>query len=415
MPKPRSSQLESATARAKLAVAKAPYYAKLAPGIYVGYRRNQSGVGTWSARGTDGHGHAWLKRIGLADDLEPADGRSVLDYWQALDLARKLARRQPGDSQDETRPVTVAEAIDAYERDLKARGGSVENAGRVRHHLNGALAAKPVSLLNVGELRKWRDSLVGKIAPASINRTRNGLRAALELAAKNDRRIVNHDAWRELEGLPDAERARNVILNDDTVRRVIAAAHEHDRWLGLLVHTMAECGSRPGQLARVLVEDLKANPPTLRVPRSAKGGTSKRIERKSQRTPVPITVDLAKRLAQEATGRPPDAVLLTRDGTRPWGNDPSQYYREGFAAVVTAVGLDPAEVTAYALRHSAIVRQLLRNVPLRVVAASVDSSAQMIERHYSRFISDHSDALSRAALLEPAEPDPPADNALAGR
>ena len=62
------------------------------------------------------------------------------------------------------------------------------------------------------------------------------------------------------------------------------------------------------------------------------------------------------------------------------------------------------EVTAYALRHSSIVRQLLAGVPVRVVAHAHDTSVLMLERTYSRYISDHSDVLTRRALLDLAEP-----------
>ena len=109
MPKPRASSLETATARRKLAVRKKPYWATVSPNIAVGYRRNQD-AGTWSVRSTDGHGREWIKRLALADDFEPADGRSVLTYWEAIDLARTTARRA-GDAVEGDRPVTVAEAI----------------------------------------------------------------------------------------------------------------------------------------------------------------------------------------------------------------------------------------------------------------------------------------------------------------
>jgi hypothetical protein len=68
--------------------------------------------------------------------------------------------------------------------------------------------------------------------------------------------------------------------------------------------------------------------------------------------------------------------------------------------IVTAAGLDPMEVTSYALRHSSIVRMLLARIPIRVVASHHDTSTTMIERHYSAYISDHSDALTRRALLD---------------
>ena len=69
-----------------------------------------------------------------------------------------------------------------------------------------------------------------------------------------------------------------------------------------------------------------------------------------------------------------------------------------------AAGLDPGEVTIYALRHSSIVRQLLANVPVRIVAAGHDTSVVMIEATYSRHIGDHADALARRALLDLGEP-----------
>ena len=67
---------------------------------------------------------------------------------------------------------------------------------------------------------------------------------------------------------------------------------------------------------------------------------------------------------------------------------------------MATAGLEPAKVTIYALRHSSIVRQLLANTPIRVVATLHDTSVVMIERTYSKFITDHSDALSRRALLD---------------
>ena len=68
---------------------------------------------------------------------------------------------------------------------------------------------------------------------------------------------------------------------------------------------------------------------------------------------------------------------------------------------------DPAEVTMYALRHSSIVRQLLAGVPVRIVAAGRDTSVAMIERNYSRYITDHADALVRGAMLDLTPRDKP--------
>ena len=78
MPKPRAAKLETATARRRLEVRKKPFWTTISPGIGLGYRRN-AGPGTWSVRSTNSDGADWIKRIGLADDLEPADGKHVSD------------------------------------------------------------------------------------------------------------------------------------------------------------------------------------------------------------------------------------------------------------------------------------------------------------------------------------------------
>ena len=205
------------------------------PGIGLGYRRN-AGPGTWSVRSTNSDGADWIKRIGLADDLEAADGKHVLTYWQAIDVARAMARGQPG-ADDANRPVTVSEALDRYQRDLESRGADAQNANRVRRHLTPSLATKPVTLLTMNDLRHWRDGLVSKgVAPATIDRTRAGLRAALELAASLDDRITNRNAFRSgLKGLPGGKNARRVVLPDADVLRLVEAVYQVDRAFGMLV------------------------------------------------------------------------------------------------------------------------------------------------------------------------------------
>jgi hypothetical protein len=92
--------------------------------------------------------------------------------------------------------------------------------------------------------------------------------------------------------------------------------------------------------------------------------------------------------------------LLTRPSGEPWRKSG---HSRLFARAARAAGQDPDEVTMYALRHTSIVRQLLANVPIRIVAVNHDTSVGMIEKNYSRHIGDHSDAVVRAAMLDLAE------------
>ncbi len=308
--KVRNSLLESRSSRLKLAVRRRTYSgSSLGRGISLLYRRNKTN-GSWVVKVSDGHGQYWTKAFAEADDFDASEGKCILDFYQAQDVAKQLARRQPGEVGDDSRPVTVAQALDAYEADLITRGGSVHNAGGPRKHLTSVLKSKPVQLLDAKELNQWRNSLLDRgLQPSSVVRYCKGLRAALSLAASHDARILNKSAWQVgLEALPDATVARNVILDDRTVGRFINAAYAHDPALGLLVHLLAETGARPSQAARLLVEDLHGGArPRLAMPRSAKGGSKNRVARKAERINVPISEALAASLKAAANGRAADA------------------------------------------------------------------------------------------------------------
>jgi integrase len=401
--KVRNSRLESRSARLKLPVRFKPYTgASLARGIMLLYRRNR-GNGTWVVKASDGHGAYWTKAFAQADDFEDADGMHVLTFYQAQEQAKLLARGKT-DTPDH-KPVTVADALDRYEADLKSRGRATGNVSRVRAHLTGALAAKPVGLLSVLDLRSWRDGLLAGLTPATINRTCTGLRATLELAATLDYRITNRHVFKiGLKRLPGANKARRMVLPDADVLRIVEAAYQIDEPFGLLAEVLAVTGARVSQVARLTCGDLQADrsDPRLLIPPSYKGRGTKIVER----VPVPIPQRLAIALQSMRADRPSDAPLLVKaDGTR-WQATDKGDHRDLFRAAVEQAGLDPDQITSYALRHSAIVRSLLKGVPVSIVARSADTSVREIESHYGRYINDFADQLTRAALLDVG---PPAD------
>lgn len=402
--KVRHTALESRSARLKLQVRRKPYPGpSLARGVSLLYRRNRTN-GTWVVKASDGHGAYWTKRIADADDFDEANGKDILTFFEAQDAAKRLAR---GDSGGDNAPVTVDGALNAYEADLKARNSNPYNAQWPRVHLTPTLLAKPVVVLTSNELQKWRDGLLTEIAPSTVNRLCGCLCAALELAARHDQRIQNKQAWDVgLAGLPDAQEARNVILSDQKVRAFVETAYALDHKLGLLVQTLAITGARPSQAVRLRVADLDAHlvRPKVSMPKSAKGGGRNRAKKRHERYSVPITVQLAAELRDSSKGRADDAPLLLQSDGTPWGDNPGQTYHRQIDKIVTAIGLDPAIVTVYALRHSSIVRMLLQNIPIRLVASLHNTSVAMIERTYSKYITEHSDDISRRALLQDEPP-----------
>ena len=262
------SALESRSARLRLKIRRRPYSGpSLARGIALMYRRNKTN-GTWVLKASDGRGAYWTKGFALADDFEESDGKNVLTFYQAQDQAKKLARG--GDGSDSA-PSTVEGALEDYRRDLEARGANPYNAQHPRLHLTSALLSKPVAMLTATELKKFRDGLLGTMAPATINRLCRCVCAALELARQHDQRIQNRQAWElGLAALPDAQEARNVVLSDDKVREFVATAYGLDHQFGLLTDTLAVTGARPSQAVRLRVEDLHDHPtrPKLMMPKS---------------------------------------------------------------------------------------------------------------------------------------------------
>ena len=277
--------MESRSARLRLKIRRRPYSGpSLARGIALMYRRNKTN-GTWVLKASNGHGAYWTKAFALADDFEDADAKSVLTFFQAQDQAKKLARGDDGGPG--SAPITVDSALKAYRRDLEAREANPYNAEWPRLHLPSVLLGKPVALLTSIEMKKWRDGLLGMMAPATINRLCRCLCAALAQAAQHDKRVQNREAWEiGLASLPDAQEARNVVLSDDKVLEFVAAAYVLDDQLGLLTETLAITGARPSQVVRLRVEDLHDHPlrPKLMMPKSAKGGGRNRARRRSSAT-----------------------------------------------------------------------------------------------------------------------------------
>jgi integrase len=270
---------------------------------------------------------------------------------------------------------------------------------RVLHHLPASLAGKSVALLTVRDFAPWHDALAAAgLTPASVNRSGTNLKAALNHAADCDERIVSRPWKRALAALPNVVEVRNTILSDADVLALVDGAYAVNEAFGLLIEVLAGTGCRLSQAARLQVVDLQPNhgAPRLMMPASKKGDSRK----SSERRPVPITAALATRLVVASKDRAPDARLLTRPSGEPWH---SSDIGRPFARVREAVGLGP-EVTAYALRHSSIVRQLLANVPVRVTAVNHDTSVKQLERTYSRYIADHSDVVTRRTLLDPDKP-----------
>ncbi len=375
-----------------------PYWVKIAKGLSLGYRRNET-AGPWIVRSIAGGKH-WIRNFATADDFEDANGDTILDFFDAQRIARNVARNG-GKDDAAASLITVAQAIERYRDELKARGKDQYNADLAKIHLPPSIRQKPVATLSPKELGDYRNGLLATHSRGAINRIICPLSAALNLAASKDASITNASAWKiGLQKLPDASRSNNVVISDDDVRRVIEAAYEDSLEFGRLIEAAALTGARYSQLARIEVRDLQVDRLRVMIPTSSKG----RGVKKTHRKPVPIPAATAVKLQQAAEGRKPGDLLFVKSDGGKWG---AKHQTRLFARVAAKLGLldhDDHPVTMYCLRHSSITRHLLANTPIRIVADLHDTSVVMIEKTYSAYIAEHSDALFRRALLDVASP-----------
>jgi integrase len=382
-----SNKLKNRTNRLKLSIKKKPYKVLIAPGIFLCYRRN-TGPGTWSVEA------GWLKRFAIADDHEEADNQSVLSYFQAQQRALKMARGSEGDSD---KPVTVDEALTAYETDLAARGGAKYNATSVRNHLSPAMLSKVVMLLTETELCDWRNGMVVKgLKLSSANRIGKSFKAALALAAKRDKRITNSAAWKNaLKPLKakgsNAPPRDNYYLPDATILAVVRECYVEGDDFGALIDVLAGTGVRESQALKLWPNDLRdddIDEPRLMMWCSAKGR-----DRDPEQRALPITRKLAQMLRARAIARGPNRQVFDRI----WNMSMR------FRVVLERLDLD-LSLTPYTLRHSSIIRQIRNNVPLRIIAYVHDTSVAEIEKTYARYLNNASDDARKGLLADVVTP-----------
>ena len=429
------AQVTTRSARAKLPAGL--HFKGVDPEVHLGYRKSKRG-GVWFVRWRNGHGYRQIS-LGVADD-ELREG--MLDYNAAVRQARKTveAARKEARAAADGSPPTVRTAVEAYvagrdKRDSERRKRPIRSdAGRLARYVLGRekrgnreaippapLADKQLHALTERDLLNWRNRLPDALKAASKQRLINDLKAALNAAyAENRSRldatlpaIIKHGLkGMNGHGEETAPSARdNQILTDAQIGKLIRAAWDIDaaqKWDGhlyRLVVVLAATGARFSQVARMRVSDVQRARGRLMVPVSRKGKGSTG----ASATPVAVGKDVLDALLPAVTGRAAGAQLLERwrhkqapggiewqrAGRGSW-QSPSEVTRPWQAIRERA---NMPDVIPYALRHSSIVRGIRAGLPIRLVAAVHDTSVQLIERHYSRWIVDGLEELAARAVV----------------
>ncbi|WP_075217338.1 tyrosine-type recombinase/integrase [Mongoliimonas terrestris] len=416
------SGITTRNARAKLKTGL--HWRGIDPDVHLGYRKGVRG-GRWLVRSYEGGGAYLQATLASADDALDADGDIVLSFDQAARTARAHVAKVRADRLAAAAgPVlTVSTAIEAYLAVREAKEEALRPAGMkrdarsrlTRYVLGTPLAATALHSLAEPDLEAWLAGLAKTLAPASVRRLVNDLKAAINLAARMHRARLPASlpvVVRNGLATPEAHggEARRQILSDADVRRIVLAAQEVDaraEWdgdLARLVLVLAATGARFSQVARMTVADVQSADGRLMIPTSRKGRGAK-----GGRVGVRVGEDVLRALRPAIAGRKGPMTLLerwkhrqtevgvwTRDRRAPWGV--AAEMTRPWAAIIERAEL-PADTIPYALRHSSIVRGLRAGLPIRLVAGIHDTSAAMIERHYAAFVVDALDELAARAVV----------------
>ncbi|MEE9221424.1 MAG: site-specific integrase [candidate division NC10 bacterium] len=377
----KSSDLSSPTARAPLPQRREPYWARVARGQYLGYRKGKTG-GTWIARWQAPDGAKRYGSIGKADDgrLE-ADGAVVLNFDQAQvkarDWFRTTARREAGLEES----LTVLEVIDEYLDYLRREKSALtayDTQKRAARYIIPTLGACRVADLTTVQIRRWRDGLVPeglddekrRRAKDSANRILTMLKAPLNRLWREGR-VPDDSAWRRIAPFEGVGESRKVFLTEVEAQRLVNSCHEEA--LRNLVTAGLLTGARLGEIAAARVADVDPEEGIWTV-RAGKTG----------RRDVFLSPEALSLFEQLCLGRPKTQHVFLRSDGAPWAK--SQHYRY-FAKAVQRAELDPA-TTFYSLRHSYVSHALKGGIPTQLLAENVGTSGRMIEKHYGKFIRD---------------------------
>jgi integrase len=387
----KHARLESATARSRLPKrGRQPHWQALQEGkLHLGWQCWRGDpCGRWVLRRYVGKKYRQVG-LGLADDVQAADGHNVLSYAQAK--AKAVAMEAVPTTKNPK--LTVRQAVTLYIEHLTQLGklsAAKETAERAAVHIYPRLGNRVVAQLEAKDLRQWlaviadtpaqkrskRDEPQYRQAPTSeeqirarrnsANRVATILRAALN-HAYHEEHVANDGAWgRKFKLFRNVAAARVRYLSIAEAQRLFNAAAPDFK---PLVRAALETGCRYGELIRLEVRDYNADAGTVLISKSKTGKTRH----------VVLTPEGAEFFRTHCAGRTGnDLMFKHRDGS-PWRRSqqwlPMQTACE-HALLVPACGF-------HQLRHTWASLAVQANVPMMVVAKNLGhSNTRMLEKHY---------------------------------
>lgn len=375
----RDSDLESTAARGKLKARGKPYFKSIGNGLHIGYRKGAT-KGVWVIRRYVGDQKYVVETTAIADDIEDANGSTVLNFRQAQERAREIAgaARYVG-------PYRVKDAVADYiSNHLEGKSTAYDSRIRFERLVLPALGDELVDELTTERLKEWHRDLarsmpirprsdgvertvdltdpeVARRRKASANRVLTNLKSALNYAF-DEGKVGSDLAWRRVKPFGSVDRARTRYLTLAECQRLLNACDGDFR---SLVRGALETGARYSELCRLRVGDFNPDSGTLHIAQS-KSGHGRHVI---------LTEDGQAVFAQLTAGRPASAPMFGKE----WqSTEQTRWMRLACARAK----IEPP-LGFHQLRHTWASHAAMSGMALLVVARNLGhTDTRMVEKHY---------------------------------
>jgi integrase len=396
--KVKDKELDTREARSKLKARGKPYFRAIERGLHIGYRKLKGQGGTWLARHYVGNRAYEVERIGSADDRSDADGVAILDYWQAVDAARKRMVERAHDAAGKpTRPLTVDDAFALYcaALDRAGRADAVRDAGyKYEGFIKSKLGNKEAGKITTAQFEKCLDDLI-KLPPRvrtrdgekqqyrELDTSEEGLRKRRDTAnriwtvlkavlnnAFRAGKIASDAEWKKVKAFDAAGGVRLDYLSIKEASRLLNACDPEFRPIvqaGLLT------GARYGAIVKLVVTDFDPDAGTVRL-QTRKGKGKLKIYF------CHLTPEGTAFFKAAVAGRnDPGGLIFRKADDSAWG---ASHQKRPMAEAVKNANIGRA-ITFHHLRHTWASHAVMNGTPLLVVAGNLGhTDTRMVERHY---------------------------------
>lgn len=324
-------------------------------------------------KGSSKSGNAWVRpyrgdkfRVYFRVDGK-LHGSKTYDTSEDAERAAEIIRREIT-----TRTRTVADAIDAYERDLEERELSQpeQHARRLRVLMASALES-PLTALNHHRCKELYRMVVtaGDWQPGTHHRVLERAKTWGLWCAHKDRGWIKVSPWSDVEPIGKRPDHRDDVLRNDDARLWLAEAFKlaHKRDTGAVAALIAlVMNLRPGEIVQIEARDVDDNGRVLWV-------AGDRLKTHTSRRQIEVPDVLRPILLKLKDGKEPTDRIIPHE---------KDYVREASKWICERAGVPP--IDARGLRRSHATLQARRGVALEDIGDSMGHAdrGKTAQRHY---------------------------------